>query len=127
MTTSFFAAVLALWLCWLSMQVIKARRRHQIGYGDGGAEAKDLQLACSAQSNAVNYIPITLILLFLLEDNGGAGWLIVVIGLIFTAGRVIHGRGILADSLKGRIMGMQLTLWPIIALAVLNLLYFLFG
>ncbi|KDM90233.1 MAPEG family protein [Photobacterium galatheae] len=127
MATSFFASVLALWLCWLSIQVIKARRRHQIGYGDGEGKAKDLQLACSAQSNAVNYIPIALILLFLLEESGGADWLIVIAGLVFTAGRVIHGRGILADSLKGRVLGMQLTLWPIIALAVLNLLFLMFG
>ncbi|QUJ69953.1 MAPEG family protein (plasmid) [Photobacterium sp. GJ3] len=127
MTTSFFASVLALWLCWLSFQVIKARRRHQIGYGDGEGKAKDLQLACSAQSNAVNYIPIMLVLMFLLEEHGGASWLIMLIGLVFTAGRIIHGRGILADSLKGRVLGMQLTLWPLIGMAVLNLLNSIFG
>lgn len=121
MTTAIYASILSILMCWLSMNVIKLRHKNRIKYADGGVG--ELQIARSAQSNAVDYIPITLILLFSLEYNGGNIWLIHIVGIIFVIARIMHCRSILADKLRGRILGMKMTFGVIVTLAILNLIY----
>ncbi len=121
MITAFYAAILAFLMCWLSLNVIKARRKNKVRYADGGIE--ELQIARSAHSNAVDYIPLTLILLFLLEYNGAALWLLHTAGMFLVVGRIIHCKGILTENFKRRVLGMQITIWVIIILASLNLIY----
>jgi uncharacterized membrane protein YecN with MAPEG domain len=38
-----------------------------------------------------------------------------------------HARGLLTDNLRYRVLGMQLTLYTLIGLAVLNLAYVIYG
>ncbi|MGR5209434.1 MAPEG family protein [Vibrio rotiferianus] len=121
MITALYASALALLLIWLAFQVIKQRRSNKIAYADGGVES--LQIARSAQSNASEYIPITLILMALLEYNGASVLWIHLAGIAFVIGRVIHARGILAEDLKGRVTGMKLTFFTMIGLVALNLIY----
>ncbi|HIF5689499.1 TPA: MAPEG family protein [Vibrio parahaemolyticus] len=125
MITALYASILALLLVWLAFQVIKQRRLNKVAYADGGVEA--LQIARSAQSNASEYIPITLILMALLEFNSAAPIWIHLTGIIFVIGRIIHARGILQESFKGRVKGMQLTFLVIVSLVVLNMFYFPYG
>ncbi|HHF3138967.1 MULTISPECIES: MAPEG family protein [Vibrio] len=121
MITALYANILAILIIWLAVQVIKQRRLNQIAYADGGVEA--LQIARSAQSNATEYIPITLILMALLEFNGAYPTWIHLTGIIFVIGRVIHAKGILKKDLKKRIRGMQVTFLVILSLVVLNMIY----
>ena len=121
MTTALYASILSILMCWLSMNVIKSRRKNKVKYADG--DCQELKIARSAQSNAVDYIPITLILLFALEYNGGHIWLLHIIGITFVMARIIHCRSILADQLRGRILGMKITFAVIVMLAILNLIY----
>ncbi|WP_087026758.1 MAPEG family protein [Thaumasiovibrio subtropicus] len=117
---SFFYVALVGWLiCFLAIQVIKARRKAQVKYADGG-DAR-LQQARSAHANCIEYSPIALMLLFGLEYNGGPLWLVHVFGLLFVIGRCYHASGILSDRLQGRVIGMHATLWPIIAMGILNM------
>lgn len=125
MTAVIYAVILSILMCWLAFKVIAVRRRHQVKHADGGVD--DLVLARSAHSNAAEYIPITLILLFALEYNGGYLWLVHLIGCTFVIGRFIHARAILSDYLKGRVLGMQLTFLSIAALALTNIIYFPFS
>ncbi|MEF1338517.1 MAPEG family protein [Vibrio rotiferianus] len=125
MITALYASALALLLIWLAFQVIKQRRSNKIAYADGGVES--LQIARSAQSNASEYIPITLILMVLLEYNGASVLWIHLAGIAFVIGRVIHARGILAEDLKGRVTGMKLTFFTMIGLVALNLIYLPYG
>ncbi|MFN1580860.1 MAPEG family protein [Vibrio rotiferianus] len=125
MITALYASALALLLIWLAFQVIKQRRSNKIAYADGGVES--LQIARSAQSNASEYIPITLILMALLEYNGALVFWIHLAGIAFVIGRVIHARGILAEDLKGRVTGMKLTFFTMIGLVALNLIYLPYG
>ncbi|MGR5056829.1 MAPEG family protein [Vibrio rotiferianus] len=125
MITALYASALALLLIWLAFQVIKQRRSNKIAYADGGVES--LQIARSAQSNASEYIPITLILMALLEFNGASVLWIHLAGIAFVIGRVIHARGILAEDLKGRVTGMKLTFFTMIGLVALNLIYLPYG
>ncbi len=121
MVTALYAVLLTLVMLWLSIEVIKQRRKNQVAHADGGIES--LQVARSAQSNAMDYIPITVILMALLEFNGANVWLIHVIGIAFVIGRIVHGKSILARSLKGRKQGMYLTFASMVSLVVLNLAY----
>lgn len=122
MTTAIYACILAVLICRLSMNVIKARRRNKVALGDG--DCKELIVARSAQSNAIDYCPIALILMLFLELNGGHVILIHIAGVLFVSGRIIHGRAILREDLRGRVRGMQLTFFMIYALVALNLVYF---
>ncbi|HHF2977638.1 TPA: MAPEG family protein [Vibrio diabolicus] len=121
MITALYASILAILIIWLAVQVIKQRRLNQVAYADGGVEA--LQIARSAQSNATEYIPITLILMALLESNSAYPTWIHLTGLIFVIGRIIHARGILKEDLKRRVRGMQVTFLVILSLVVLNMIY----
>ena len=125
MITVVYAVILSLLMCRLALNVIKARRKHKVRYADGGV--LELQIARTAHSNAVDYIPISLILLFFLEYNGGNLWLVNIAGISLVAGRLIHSRSILAENLKGRVRGMQITIYTILFMAVLNLIYLPYG
>ncbi|HHX8542023.1 TPA: MAPEG family protein [Vibrio diabolicus] len=121
MITALYASILAILIIWLAVQVIKQRRLNQVAYADGGVEA--LQIARSAQSNATEYIPITLILMALLEFNSAYPTWIHLTGIIFVIGRIIHARGILKEDLKRRVRGMQVTFLVILSLVLLNMIY----
>lgn len=125
MTSAIYAVIAAFLLFWLTLQVIKQRRKHKIALGDG--DRPELKGAIGAHENAVECIPIFLILLFALEYNGGHLLLVHVLGIVFIVGRLIHARGLLSANLKHRVLGMHLTLWPLLALAVCNLLYLPYG
>jgi len=79
MITSLYASLLALLVVRLSLSVIKLRRKNRIIVGDGGNE--ELQLAIRTHANALEYIPITLLLLLTLELNGAPKILIHILGL----------------------------------------------
>lgn len=125
MVSAIYMSVLTFIIIWLTLNVIKTRRKHKILYGDG--DNKELIIARSAQSNACQYIPITMVLLFTLEYNQANVWLLHILGIGFTVGRVIHLRGFLAENMAGRVLGMQLTLYSMLGLAIANLIYLPFG
>jgi len=122
MITALYASLCALFIVKLSLGVIAVRRQHKIGLGDGGNE--ELQLAIRAQGNATEYIPITLILMFLLENIIVYNWMIHLAGITLLTGRLIHAIGIKKHDLKKRVLGMKITLYLIIALSILNIVYF---
>jgi uncharacterized protein len=124
MVSSIYAGVLALLIVWLSLNVIKIRRTKKIILGDGGET--DLQYAIRAQGNATEYIPISLILLILLEFSEASLWLVHVGGIAIIVGRLLHAKGLLAKSLDFRVMGMQVTFFTIIGLASVNIAYALY-
>ncbi|CAM3211721.1 MAPEG family protein [Vibrio neptunius] len=125
MITALYASVLAMLMIWLSIEVIKQRRSAKVAYADGGVNA--LQVARSAQGNAMDYIPITLFLMAMVEYNGASPWMIHIAGVVFVIGRLLHAKAVLAEKLKGRITGMKLTFLTMVALIVLNLVYLPFG
>ncbi len=121
MISAIYASISAFLICWLSLNVIKKRRKNRISIGDG--ENEELKTAMAAQSNAIEYIPIALLLLFALEYNEANIWIIHLLGIALITGRVIHAHNLLSDNLKGRVLGMQITIYTIIGLALLNIGY----
>lgn len=121
MITALYASLLMLFIIWLTFQVIKQRRSERIAYADGGVEG--LQIARSAHGNSIETVPMTLILMAMLEFNGGHIYAIHLCGLLLLVGRYIHGTSILKQKLPGRKLGMLLTLVSQLLLVVLNLIH----
>ncbi|MEI6066475.1 MAG: MAPEG family protein [Methylococcaceae bacterium] len=125
MITSIYASLSVLLIVRLTLSVIKLRRKNRISIGDGGNE--ELQLAIRTHSNALEYIPITLLLLLMLELNGAPKILIHILGSTLIIGRIIHAIGFPAKDLQKRVLGMQITIYLLIALAILNILFLFFN
>jgi len=122
MITGMYAALAALMIVALARKVISLRRQHKVALGDGGQQ--DLLAAIRAHANAVEYLPIGLLLLLLLELSQGPAWLIHLLGSLFIIGRLIHANGVSKAIITRRIIGMQFTIWLLIIMAVLNMLAF---
>ena len=125
MITSIYTSLAALLIVRLTLSVIKLRRKNRISVGDGGNE--ELQLAIRTHANAVEYIPITLLLLLTLELNGAPKILIHILGSTLLIGRIFHAMGLPAKNLQKRVLGMQITIYLLIALAILNILFLAFA
>ncbi|MDP1666402.1 MAG: MAPEG family protein [Methylobacter sp.] len=124
MITSIYASLSALLIVKLTLAVIKLRRKNRVSVGDGGNE--ELQLAIRAHSNAVEYIPVTLMLLLTLELNGAPRILIHILGAALLIGRILHAMGLPAKDFKKRVLGMQITIYLLIGLAILNISFLVF-
>jgi uncharacterized membrane protein YecN with MAPEG domain len=116
--TALYAGLMGLWLLALAFAVMSERRRHDVSVGDAGVPS--LQRAVRAHGNAVEYVPIALILLGLAEGMGMPGWLLHLAGLALTVGRGLHGWYFLAGAtrLNVRVAGMLLTVAVIALLSV---------
>jgi uncharacterized membrane protein YecN with MAPEG domain len=119
MITSLYASLCALLLIKLSLNVISLRRQHKVRLGDGGVD--ELQAAIRAHGNAIEYIPIALILMLVLELSGGYWWLIHLAGIILLAARLLHVSALQNNHLQRRVLGMKMTIFLIISLSIVNI------
>lgn len=113
--TSHYAALLALLLFALSVRVIQARVAGRVVIGLGQDDRRLLR-ASRAQGNFVEYVPIILVLMLLLELGGAPAWLLHSLGSMILAGRIAHGLGISREpeNLRLRQLGMALTFTPLL-------------
>jgi len=121
MISAMYASLGALLIIGLSLNVIKQRRANKVSIGDGDCQV--LKIAMAAQSNAVEYIPIALILLFALEYNQANIMLVHMFGVALIISRLIHAIAISNENLKYRVLAMQITIFIIIGLAISNFIY----
>ena len=119
--TAVYAAFLALFLVVLSVPIIRLRRGLRVGLGDGGHPS--LQQAIRAHGNAVEFIPVFIILLAIFELNRGPAGALHAYGVAFLLARVAHAGGIYANggASIGRLAGMIGTFSVIVILALANL------
>jgi len=96
MITGLYAALCALLLLALSGRVVALRRRLRVGIGDGGDPA--LARAIRAQANAIEYIPLLLVMLLIAENNGAGVLLLHACGIALVAARVLHAIGLSASA-----------------------------
>lgn len=121
--TSFYSAILAILILKLAYNVIKVRQAEKQGLG---YDQKNLLLAGRIHANAIEYVPIALILLALTELNGVPSFIIHIIGLTLVIARVIHAKGFSiakGEAHPGRYWGTVLTWLVVTSLAILNLVY----
>lgn len=119
--TSFYASLLTLIIIWLCYQVVAFRRSQRVEIGDGGNEQGIRYIR--AQQNAVEYIPITLILMAAYELNQGNVMLLHGIGVALVIARLMHPLGFVAKKgvSFGRFYGTALTWLIMLLLAGLNI------
>lgn len=108
-TTALYAGLLALLLAALSINVIRLRWQYRQGLGDGGHRA--LVRAVRMQGNFIEYVPLGLILIWLLEIAGFYAAVVHALGIALVLGRVAHGWGLSQSDGPsiGRAAGMSLT------------------
>lgn len=112
-----YASLLALLLIGLSYNVVRLRRRHQVGIGTGSVQA--LERAVRAHANFCEYVPLALLLLGLIELGGKVpGWTLHILGLALLAGRIAHAQGLSrsAGASRARVVGTALT-WGVLLVA----------
>jgi uncharacterized membrane protein YecN with MAPEG domain len=119
--TALYAAILTLMLVALAINVTLHRRKLKIGLG-AGSDPIMLRMM-RVHGNAVEYIPIALLLMLVYELNGGAHTALHVCGCALILGRVLHAAGLWRSDGQsaGRAVGQSATWLTILALAGLNL------
>ena len=107
--TMLYAGLLSLLLLVLSYRVIQARGATKVFIGDGGNELMIRRMR--GQANFVEYVPMALILLALLENHGEPAWLLHALGATLLVARLVHGYAFAfsAHFPPGRFAGAVLT------------------
>ncbi|MBD2785611.1 MAPEG family protein [Xenorhabdus sp. DI] len=121
MVSSLYIVLGALLLIKLSLDVVKLRTQYQVAYGDGGFY--ELQTAIRVHGNAVEYIPISMLLLIMMEMNGAPVWMLHICGLVLLAGRVLHYFGLHHRDIRWRRMGMAATYISMVIMIINNIYY----
>lgn len=118
----FYASLLALMFVALSLRTIRMRRRKQVAVGDGGN--LELLRAMRVHSNFAEYVPISLILLYFVEQQSANPVLIHALCLCLLVGRIIHAIGVrkVRENFRYRVLGMSMTFTVIIVSAIYILL-----
>jgi uncharacterized protein len=115
---SLYASLLALVFVALSVRTLRLRRQLRIPVGDGGNPA--LLRAMRAHGNFAEYVPLSLLLIGLLEHSGVRPWWIHGLGLSLLVGRLVHAVGVsrVKERYMYRVVGMALTLVPLVTPAL---------
>lgn len=116
--TALYGGLAALLVIYLGMRIPGIRRRKKVGLGDGGDP--ELLSAMRMHGNAVETVPLAIILLGLAEGLGANPYLLHGLGAALLIGRVLHALGLAGSqgASKPRVIGMVLTWSVMIALAV---------
>jgi uncharacterized membrane protein YecN with MAPEG domain len=105
--TSALAGAAAIFLVLLSFPVANHRRANKLSAGDGGDEAFNRKVR--AQANFIEYTPLAIIAIGLLEMNGMDQLWVCGLAAALAAARVLHAIGLIWNVLIGRMLGAILT------------------
>jgi uncharacterized membrane protein YecN with MAPEG domain len=121
LVTPLYAALCALLLLALSIRVAMLRRRLRVPIGSDGPP--EILRAIRVQANCAEYVPLALLLLFLLELARQPLWALHLLGAMLLLGRLLHAIGLGANPgvSFGRFTGIALT-WTMMGVAALWLL-----
>lgn len=120
--TLVYAGLLGIFLIVLGGYVVRTRIRERISIGDNGNPA--MLAAIRVHANAAENIPVAVLLLMLLELNGGSALALHAYGVALLAGRLLHAFGLSRKKSvnRWRQLGMVLTWLTIIGLSASLLL-----
>ena len=123
--TPLFAAVFAIFYILLSIKVIRFRLSKQISLGDAGDT--DLETAVRSHGNFIEYVPISLILMWFLEVITYSSSLSMLLGLILLVSRFAHVIGLndTKNKLIFRQVGMLGTFFVILVAASYLIWYYI--
>lgn len=105
--TSVFAGLAALALAFLGLRVAYYRMRARIAYGD--QDDRELRRRIRAHGNFIEYVPLALVALGLIEMNGAPKWQVWALGGALALARIAHAAGLLSGVMGLRAPGATLT------------------
>ena len=119
--TGIYVALATLLVLILAVRVSMGRHAAKVHIGDGGQSS--LLLRIRAHGNAVEYLPLGLLLLLMLELNQTQPLWLHVFGCVLLIGRIAHAIGLSMSSQEsvGRFLGTALTWGVMLVMAVLLL------
>ena len=120
--TALYAALSAFLVIALAANVVRYRLTKHVSLGDGGH--KEVNRAIRAHGNTVEYVPLALILMALLELNGASDTALHIYGITLVAGLALYGYGMLfpkPSANRPRQIGV-VTSWLVILGAGIQLL-----
>lgn len=114
------ASIVGLMLIWLSARVVASRVKNEALIGD--QDNKELLFAIRTHANFIEYAPIFIILLGLLEYSGGNRTALMILAGLFLIARPLHVLGMGPDAnLKLRQIGVVLTFTVITVASIYGL------
>lgn len=121
--TALYASLCAILIIGLAFNVVGQRRKNKVGFGDQDVEP--LALAIRTHGNSIEYIPIALFLILVLELNGASAMLLHSLGGALLVGRLLHGWGLSHSGgvSFGRFYGTLVTWLVILGAAAINLVW----
>src|SRR5450755_2288982 len=122
--TAGYLAVLALLYAALSIQVVRLRQNNRAAFSDGGSA--ELRSAIRAHAHFAEYVPITALMVAMLEMSGASALRIHLLMGALQLARLLHPLGMYAapNTLQfriGRIGGMTITITLLIVCALMIL------
>jgi uncharacterized membrane protein YecN with MAPEG domain len=119
--TALYAAILALFVTALAINVTVNRGKLGVLVGDGGNP--EMLRMIRVHANAAEYVPLALVLMLVYEINGGAHTALHVAGIALVISRVLHAWGLWKTENPnfGRVAGQAVTWLTTAALALLNI------
>lgn len=120
--TGLYIAIFTFLLLGLAYGVVRQRMKLKKGLGH---DHPDLQVANRAHANAVEYVPVSLLLMGVAELNGASNDMLHLFGLTLLVARVAHAWGFISSkggTHTGRYWGTLLTWLVMVLLALVNLL-----
>jgi len=120
--TGLYVALGVLLVLVLAVRVVMRRWTARIGIGDG--DDKELRKRIRAHGNAVEYLPIGLLALLLLDLDGTTPVLLHACGIALIVARIAHAIGLsrTGGTSPERFFGITLTFLTLLVMAVLLLL-----
>jgi len=119
--TALYAGILSLIMVALAVNVTIHRAKLRVPMGDAGNPI--MLRMIRLHGNAVEYLPLALLLMAIYEINGGWHSPLHAAGIALVVARILQSWNMWSTHIAGfgRISGQSLTWLTIIALAVLNL------
>ena len=121
--TGLYASLCGLLVVFMAIRVSYTRGKQKVDLGDGGKDA--MLRAIRVHGNAVEYIPLSLILLFFLELQGSAPWFLHVCGITLLVSRLMHMQGLMqsATLTPGRLIGTGLGWALMVVMSLDNMIH----
>lgn len=118
--TPFYTGFFGIMLVILSWRVTKLRLKYEGKMSETGHS--EMTAAVRAQGNLVEYIPMALLLMWMLEEMHFSPWMLHGLGILLVAARLLHIHGLSDPSRAGpgRKLGTRLTWLHIVICSVLG-------
>ena len=122
LVTAIYTSILTLLILALGYWVTRVRHNERVGLGLGGSEL--LEKAVRIHGNAVENVPLAMLLLLLLEMGGYAPWIVHACGASIVVARLLHVSGIIKSKgvSFGRFWGTAITWAAMGVMAILNVI-----